>query len=43
MSEWVGIDGASNSDLIQAGIAETSIVGTNESSIQPRWEIFLAT
>jgi hypothetical protein len=43
MSEWVGIDGASNGDLIQAGIAETLIVGTNEFSIQPWWEILPAT
>ncbi|WP_308464470.1 G1 family glutamic endopeptidase, partial [Ferrimicrobium sp.] len=43
MSEWVGIDGASNSDLIQAGIEETPIVGTNEFSIQPWWEILPAS
>jgi len=42
MSTWVGIDGYDNSDLIQAGIEEQPIVGTDEFEIQPWWEILPA-
>jgi hypothetical protein len=39
MAEWVGVDGANNSDLIQAGIVEVPVVGGNGYCIQPWWEI----
>jgi hypothetical protein len=42
MSEWIGIDGSNNQNLIQAGIAETPIVGTGTFRIQPWWEILPA-
>jgi hypothetical protein len=42
MAEWVGIDGASNSSLIQAGIWESPIVGTSSFCITPWWEILPA-
>jgi hypothetical protein len=43
MAEWVGIDGVNNSSLIQAGIWESPIVGTNSFCITPWWEILPAT
>jgi hypothetical protein len=40
MAEWVGIDGASNSDLIQAGIVETQDPNNpSDFYIIPWWEI----
>ena len=42
LSEWVGVDGANNASLIQAGISETPIVGTGTFIIQPWWEILPA-
>ncbi len=42
MSEWIGIDGSNNTNLIQAGVAETPIIGTNTFAIQPWWEILPA-
>ncbi|MHB8190004.1 MAG: G1 family glutamic endopeptidase, partial [Ferrimicrobium sp.] len=42
-SDWVGIDGASNSNLIQAGVAEYPDFNTNQQmtgvTIFPWWEI----
>jgi hypothetical protein len=43
MSEWVGIDGVTNEDLIQAGIQETPVdVETGTFSVQAWWEILPA-
>ena len=42
MAEWVGIDGSNNQNLIQAGIVETPVVGTNTYIVQPWWEILPA-
>ena len=42
LGEWVGIDGFNNSSLIQAGIAEAPIVGTDLVYIYPWWEILPA-
>lgn len=42
MAEWVGIDGAANSSLIQAGVGESFDPTTNEVLIQPWWEILPA-
>ena len=39
MAEWIGVDGANNSDLIQAGVVEQPVVGTNSYCIRPWWEI----
>jgi len=40
MAEWVGIDGANNSSLIQAGVSEQiDPANTNDFTIQPWWEI----
>ena len=49
LSQWVGIDGADNSDLIQAGVQESPIdaygdcSAPNYFSVQPWWEILPAT
>lgn len=37
--EWVGIDGFSNSDLIQAGVSEDYDATSNTMSVYPWWEI----
>ncbi len=37
-SVWLGIDGFNNQSLIQAGIAETPIVGGSEYDLWPWWE-----
>ena len=42
MAEWVGIDGAANSSLIQAGVGESFDPTTNQVLIQPWWEILPA-
>ncbi|NNM96238.1 MAG: hypothetical protein HKL89_01330 [Candidatus Dormibacteraeota bacterium] len=42
MAEWVGIDGAANSSLIQAGVGESYDPTTNLVQIQPWWEILPA-
>ncbi len=41
-AEWVGVDGANNADLIQAGVVEVPVVGTSSYCIQPWWEILPA-
>ncbi len=41
-SEWVGIDGASNSSLIQAGVTETYNPATKSVSTYAWWEILPA-
>jgi hypothetical protein len=41
-AEWVGIDGADNSDLIQAGVGEEYDPGTNTVQIQAWWEVLPA-
>jgi len=38
MTEWVGIDGWGNNDLIQAGISEGVVSGVGVE-IQPWWEV----
>lgn len=38
-AEWVGIDGADNSDLIQAGVGEQYSPSTDTVQIQAWWEI----
>ncbi len=43
MSEWVGIGGNGTSNLIQAGIEESPISGTNEYSLTPWWELLPAS
>ena len=43
LSEWAGIDGFDNSSLIQAGIQEEPVVGTDLVNINPWWEILPAT
>jgi hypothetical protein len=43
VSEWVGIDGATNTDLIQAGVEEVyEVPGCPGLCIQPWWEILPA-
>lgn len=41
-AEWVGIDGVSNSNLIQAGVSENYSASTNRVSIFAWWEILPA-
>lgn len=41
-AEWVGIDGATNSDLIQAGIDEPYTASTNTYYVVAWWEILPA-
>jgi hypothetical protein len=41
-SEWVGIDGTGNSDLIQAGVDEEVDAGSSTASIWAWWEILPA-
>ena len=41
-AEWVGIDGATNTALIQAGVGETYDPSTNQVAIQAWWEILPA-
>ncbi|MHB8394422.1 MAG: G1 family glutamic endopeptidase [Candidatus Dormibacteria bacterium] len=44
LSEWVGVDGFNNSDLIQAGIQEYPVPGsTTRFYLFPWWEILPAT
>ncbi|HUY53807.1 MAG TPA: G1 family glutamic endopeptidase, partial [Candidatus Nanopelagicaceae bacterium] len=44
LSEWVGVDGFNNSDLIQAGIQESPVPGsTTTFYLFPWWEILPAT
>ena len=40
--EWVGIDGAENDSLIQAGVLETYDVATKNVVVSPWWEILPA-
>lgn len=42
-AEWVGIDGADNSDLIQAGVGEQYSPNTNTVQIQAWWEVLPAS
>lgn len=41
-SEWIGIDGVSNANLIQAGVTEDYSVATNQIDIYAWWEILPA-
>jgi len=41
-SEWIGIDGASNDDLIQAGVSEDYDPATGRILVYPWWEILPA-
>jgi hypothetical protein len=41
-SEWVGIDGALNTSLIQAGVAERYSATTNQFDVTAWWEILPA-
>jgi hypothetical protein len=43
MSEWAGIDGLFNSDLIQAGVSETYDPDTGFIYLLPWWEILPAS
>jgi hypothetical protein len=42
-SEWVGVDGARNSSLVQAGVLEQATAGGAGVEIYPWWEILPAT
>jgi hypothetical protein len=41
-AEWVGIDGVTNTALIQAGVNESYSASSNSFTVQPWWEILPA-